>query len=238
MVIKSLFLIGIALALSACGNSEEITQYKGTAQMPLTGRMALRQIRTIGILVPEFTVNELSAGGTQTFLRNETDSARKRLLHSFKNRLTQLGYQVSVLPAGKIDSLAFSEFIPLYLRTERLILDKQALKKQPKFEYDIGSLDTIPRFYQIDAVLVLSGYESIPSESRIATQATAAAVGVFIGSTIILENPAFLSAGIVYRNGKLVYYNFIKANNGLNLLNPQDIEKTTDFVLDRLETEL
>jgi len=238
MVIKTLFRVGAVLVLSSCGNSEEITQYKGTAQIPSTGRMALRQIRTIGILEPEFIVNELSVGGNQSLLRNETDSARKLLLHFFKNRLNKLGYQVSVLPAGKTDSIAFSEFLPLYLRTEKQILDKQALKKKPKFEYDIGSLDTLPRFYQIDAVLVLSGYENKPSQSRIAAQATAVAVGVVTGSTLILENPSFLSAGIVYRNGKLVYYNFHMANNGLNLVSPKDIEKSTDFLLDRFETEL
>lgn len=236
--ISVLFLLVISFCfICSCTSSESVIDF-GNARMPGTGRAALRQIRTIGLVAPETKILELSASGNETVLGPETDSLKKNVTLLFKKSLENLNFSVKFLNTTGKDSLAMAEISAMYRNTENVILQKSLKATEKKFEFEVGSLDTLPRYFGVDALLFIRGFDSRSSSGRNTAQATALVVGAITGTTVILQNPSFLSIGIIYRNGKLVYFNFDRSVNKWNFSKKDDIEELSEILLKRLGNEL
>ncbi|MBN8704927.1 MAG: hypothetical protein J0L62_03565 [Bacteroidetes bacterium] len=136
------------------------------------------------------------------------------------------------------DSLALTEISAMYRSTENVILKKGQKATEKKFEFEVGSLDSLPRYFGVDGLVFIHGFDTRSSSGRNTAQATALVVGAITGTTVILQNPSFLSIGIIYRNGKLVYYNFDRSVNQWNFSKKGDLEELSEILLKRLVNEL
>ncbi|MCA0445598.1 MAG: hypothetical protein LCH54_05155 [Bacteroidetes bacterium] len=214
------FLVFAGMTISGC--TSDYTRFSSN------GHQQIKQIKKVGIITPDVKVYELGAGGANTPLGKQTEIARNFLFENTKVSLQNLGMKVRKIDLQGGDSLLFQETLAMYRTVDDAILGKKTSDTKKKFEYDLGSLDSLALYYDVDAFLFLRGYDTEPSSNRSAAAVAGVVTGVLFGVGVILHEPSFLSVGLADRDGKILFYNFNNEMDTWNYTKEKDVKKLTE----------
>lgn len=171
------------------------------------GPYLVQGIKTIGIISPDLGIYELSAGGSSEKLGVESEKARILILNAFTSELKKSGIEVKVIEVKGTDSIRLDETRAMFKTVNDVILTKNTDETKWKFEFDIGSIDSLATQYQVDGFLFIQGYETRNSTSRNLAATAGIVTGVLVGVGTVYHNPYLISFGLADRKGKILLHN-------------------------------
>lgn len=189
------------------------------------GVQKIKKIKKIGVLTPDVKVVEISAGGSQTPLGKETETAKNLILEKTKKSLEGMGFGVKVINVQDNDSLALQETLAMYRIVDESIQKKKTEETKKKFDFEIGSVDSLAKAYDVDAFLFLTGFDSQASSSRQAAAVAGVVTGILFGVSVALHEPSLISVGLTDKSGKIVFYNMNQETDSPNFTKEKDISE-------------
>lgn len=202
--------------------------------------IALRapRIRTIGVVRPQVTVLQLTAGGQVQVVEEWSAAGRNNLLAAAVGKLMKRRSKLVVLEPDAEASMELDELLPLYEAVSdsigrRVHAGMPAFdRRPPRFDYAVGPLGALLDGQGADALLVMTGYDEISTFGRKALIAVGKVTGLLFGDPP-REGATFMTMALLDRDGAVLWYGELQDRGGFDLRRPGS---AADAVLTVLET--
>lgn len=179
----------------------------------LTKRLA--SIQTVGLVVPDLKVFELTAANTPVFRADWTEQGREAVLSALEEILQQRGLKARRLDGslpGPSEAAELQEVQALYDLVVGAVLQATFVNNFPakiqRFEYGLGDLDRVLSALEVGAILFTTGTGTASSGGRKALQAMSAILAG-VHSTGVDR----LVVGLVDRQGDLLWFSIHSASS-------------------------
>ncbi|MBN8704924.1 MAG: hypothetical protein J0L62_03550 [Bacteroidetes bacterium] len=199
------------------------------------GMYLSQNIKTIGIVTPDLDIFELSAGGSSERLGAESEKARLLILNGFTSELKKSGIDVKLIEVKGPDSIRLDETLAMFKTVNDVILSKNTDETRWKFEFDIGSVDSLATLYQVDGFLFIQGYETRNSTGRNIAATAGVITGVLVGVGTVYHNPYLISIGLTDRKGKILFHNHQSGKDGSKwaLDDSEEVTEMSEFLFEK-----
>jgi len=229
-------LIQISLALLSAWLLTACTMPQPPPQPPLADRLGLPagSIATIGVLPPDITLRELAAGGATQERDDWSDSAREAsrdMLEAIRAE-TFVYFRDLDLSEEMVEEV--EDVMALYRAINLTFINRLYGGSSPptRMRPSLGSLDSIAEAAGADALMLVYGVDDIFTVDRQALAALGIAAAFFTHIPILPSSgEGYLSAALVDRNGRILWYNIIGADQLGDLRKPEGVRKTLETLL-------
>lgn len=196
------------------------------------GPYLVQSIKTIGIISPDLGIFELSAGGSSEKLGAESEKSKVLILNAFTSELKKSGIEVKLIDLKGPDSTRLDETRAMFKTVNEVILTKSTDETKWKFEFDIGSIDSLATQYQVDGFLFIQGYETRNSAGRNFAATAGVVSAVLVGSGTVYHNPYLISFGLADKKGKILLHNHQTGVDGSKwtLDDAEEVTEMTEFL--------
>lgn len=206
---------------------------------PLSNRLGLppASIATIGVLPPDITLRELAAGGSSQERDDWSDAARNHARDTLASIRGENFVYFRDLEISEELEDEVEDVMALYRAINLTFLTRIYSRSGPPTSTppSLGSLDSIADAAGADAIMMVYGVDDIFTADRKALAALGLAAAVFTGVPILPSSgEGHLSAALVSRNGRILWYNILGADQLGDLRKPDGVRKTLERLLSTL----
>lgn len=195
-------------------------------------RQRIQNVKTIGILIPEMKIFEITSGGVKELRPEWCDEAFGHVKSAFTAEFQRFGYELKDVDPGADSEKEVQEMLSLHEAVVASILphayDGPGLfpAKKTNFDYTVGPIDNIVGLAGVDALLVVRGVDEVSSSGRKAMQTFGILAGLAVG---IVATPnmgkTLLFVSLIDRSGDLLWFNINGGAGGYNLREPESAAK-------------
>lgn len=178
----------------------------------MASQQKLKSIKTFVVVTPEVDIFELNAGGLTEKRDDWSLTGQQNVRLHLEDALKSANLQV-VWADLKSDSTFVPNFA-LYKSVSHTInmhvMGNGAYAfptKSKKFDYSIGSVNSILERYQADGIVFVYGFDQVSSSGRQALGALGILAGALTGVAVVPRGGVtFLSMAVVDRDGYVAWY--------------------------------
>lgn len=228
----------LVLTISGCGPSlkkQALADYD----------RQVRSFKTIGVATPDILMLELSAGGVQEQIDEWRVTAVQNLSQSLNKELKAHSVNFKIIAPGRdaefedIQYLnrAISESLNWNTTYRKLSLcaDERICR-----DYSVGTVQSILRRHNVDALLLVYGVNELETSSRTAARRRSRAASFWMGAIspvtfAPLRNPGtYLSMALIDQSGGVLWYSGAATGKGYDLRDQTVVDNLTKRILSRI----
>jgi len=193
----------------------------------------LKEIRTVRLVPPDIKVYELTAGGVPEWKDDWSAGATQNIIDSAVKNFQAKGIQVSQGPIpGEVEN-EFADIMSLYRAANASMkayaIGKNAFPTRAGLDYSVGPVQPVLEKTGSDALLIISGRDSISSAGRKALMTTGVIMGILTGFVAIPGGGSTsVEAALIGPSGKILWYK-PKADGTSDL---RDVDSSRKFMGD------
>jgi hypothetical protein len=224
------------LTLLVAGLLTACTVPQQPPQLPLADRLGLPagSIATIGVLPPDITLRELAAGGASQERDDWSKSAREASRDMLERIRAEKFVYLRDLDLSEEMKEEIEDVMALYRAINLTFITRLYGMSSPPTSTrpSLGSLDSIADAAGADALMLVYGVDDIFTADRQAIAALGIAAAFFTRIPILPSSgEGHLSAALVDRNGQILWYNIIGADQLGDLRKPDGVRRTLETLL-------
>ncbi len=195
------------------------------------------RVRTIGILLPQAAIYQLSAGGQVQLIEDWTSQGRNNLLAAAVEQLAPNRVRLVMLEPDPGASLELDEVLPLFEAVSAGMSGRShggmpAFGRRPdRYDHSVGPLDRILAPRELDAMLVMTAYDEISTAGRKALIALGKVTGILFGDPPS-EGATFLTMALLDRDGAVLWRGELQDRGGYDLRRPGSARAAVRSVLE------
>jgi hypothetical protein len=199
---QGLVLVVLYVLLPVAGRASEVRQDR--VHPDVLARVS--ELRTVGIVVPEVKVYELTASNEPVFRLDWSEQGKEAVTRSLEAALRARGLEPKRLqPTTAQDQEQLREVRLLYQAVVAAVVQATFVNRFPakvnRFEYSVGPVGALLERQQVDAVVFASGSGAVSSGGRKAVQTLSA---IFAG--VSSSGVDRLMVGVIDRRGDLLFF--------------------------------
>jgi len=196
----------------------------------------MSEIRTIAALPAELTVSQLTAGGVSEVRDDWTQASREHARATLERMRAERVVYVGDLDQREDLADDIREVRELFelIDANVMVFGLSPLAVPTgKFDFSVGSIDRILEAAHADALLVVGGKDEIFTADRkvlavVSVLASAALTGQAVAPG---SGTAHLSAGLIARDGTVLWWSFVGDGGITDLRTPQGVDATMKRLL-------
>jgi hypothetical protein len=221
-----LSLLCLVAALPACSPRYTISDISTRA----------RKIHTIGILRPQVSIYQLSAGGQREMIEEWSAQGRNNVLAAAVTALSKRKTSLSIIELDTDTADELDDVLPLAAAIGDSIVGRSLpgsppFDRRPKqLDYSVGPLDRIDARHKVDALLVMTGYDEISTYGRRALIAVGKITGILFGSPPP-KGATILTMELLDRDGSVLWFSDLSDQGGYDLRSRDSCERAVQKVL-------
>ncbi|MCL5062961.1 MAG: hypothetical protein M0Z70_08050 [Nitrospiraceae bacterium] len=196
-----------------------------------------KNIKSPSLIPPDIKVYEFTVGGIQELRDDWSATARANVLKIVTETFKEMAFEIKTMAIDKDIEDELEDIQALYRAVSTSIqlhtYNQQTLfpEKLKNFDYSIGSIEKILHKYGTDALILVYGFDEIPTGGRKALTAAGIIIGVFTG-VIVAPRAGItaLSIALIDSSGTVLWYSF-KGMPGYDLREPENAINLTKGIL-------
>lgn len=211
----------------------------------------LSGIKKIGIAPVYFDCYYLTAGGIREYNDSSSIAAIDLILNNLKNGLVDKMYTVNQYSNDSTVNEQFKKFKKFYdvinSQITYNIYGVNAFQKRKELiTYTFPPMEDLFSHLDIDALLLISGFDDQSTDRRRKLKAGAVA-GAIVGAiaaafvgiggyTVIPDDQTYLNAVMVDRKGEILWYNTVRQNGYNDMNDPKVVDKFVGNLLNSVKS--
>lgn len=236
-----LFLVLVIYSFSFC----QYARYQAQAKDSL-----LQKIENLAVLPLDIQSLHFTSGGIHEYNDAKSTQAKAHFKEELEKQLSEHNFNLTFIDTAHPEIDLFRTLYGQYLVVDRMIRlhvygPQKFFKRINDFDYTLGSVEDICQRIGVDGLFIIWGFDEQMTKRRrkmIGGAAVGSAFSLLLGMLIGIGgniavprgDACFLSAAIIGKDGKIIWYNYLHTANSIDISQPNDVQILTTDLLEKL----